>query len=124
MSLMSVTWTLFRSPGLCDKFDLDYILVKGDQLSKFIGKIRYLVMQDFPQDFLIETSSVNVKILKHKTGGITIGVCLISIAETADSVQQIGTGALLIANIYLFIYLFICLFIYLSIYLSIYSFFD
>ena len=44
MSLMSVTWTLFRSPGLCDKFDLDYILVKGDQLSKFIGKIRYLVM--------------------------------------------------------------------------------
>ena len=23
MSFMSVTWTLFRSPGTCDKFDLD-----------------------------------------------------------------------------------------------------
>ena len=29
MSLMSVTWTLFRSPGMWDKFDSEYILGKG-----------------------------------------------------------------------------------------------
>ena len=28
LSLMSITWTLFRSPGLWDKFDLDSILGK------------------------------------------------------------------------------------------------
>ena len=32
MSLMSFTSTLFRSPGMWDKFDLDCILGKGDQL--------------------------------------------------------------------------------------------
>ena len=28
MFLMSISWTLFRSPGLWDKFDLDSILCK------------------------------------------------------------------------------------------------
>ena len=31
ISLVSVSWTLFRSPGLWDKFDLDCILCKGNQ---------------------------------------------------------------------------------------------
>ena len=38
MSLMLVSWTLFKSPGSWDKLDLDSILVEGDQLFKFIGK--------------------------------------------------------------------------------------
>ena len=42
MSLMPITWILFISPGLWDKFDLDSILAKGDQFFKFIGKSRYL----------------------------------------------------------------------------------
>ena len=29
MCLMSVTWTLFKSPGIWDYFDLDSIVVKG-----------------------------------------------------------------------------------------------
>ena len=33
-SLISVSWTLFRSPGRWDKLDLDGILGKGDQLFK------------------------------------------------------------------------------------------
>ena len=37
MSLISLSWILFKSPGLWDKFDLDCILGKGDQLFKFIG---------------------------------------------------------------------------------------
>ena len=42
MSLMYVTWTMFKSPGIWDKFDLDCILSEGNQLFKFIGKFRYL----------------------------------------------------------------------------------
>ena len=35
MSLVSVGWPFFRSPGLWDKFDLECILCKRDQLFKF-----------------------------------------------------------------------------------------
>ena len=42
MLLISVSWTLFKSPGLWNKFDLDCILGKGDQIFKFIGRFRYL----------------------------------------------------------------------------------
>ena len=31
MSVISVSWTLFKSPGLWDKFDFDSILGKVDQ---------------------------------------------------------------------------------------------
>ena len=36
---MLVGWTLFRSPGLLNKFDLDWIIGKGEQLLKFIGNL-------------------------------------------------------------------------------------
>ena len=49
MSLISLSWTLFQSPGLWGKFDLDCILSKGDQLFKFIGKFRYLGIENLPQ---------------------------------------------------------------------------
>ena len=58
MSLMSITWTLFRSPGLWDKFDS--ILGKGDHLFKFIGKFRYHGMEDLTQEFLVENFAINV----------------------------------------------------------------
>ena len=58
MSLMSINWILFRSPGLWDKFDFDWILGKGDQLFKFMGKFRYLGMEDLPQEFLVENSPI------------------------------------------------------------------
>ena len=51
---MSLSCTLFKSPDLWYKFDLDYILVKGDQLFKFAGKFRYLGTEDLPQEFLIK----------------------------------------------------------------------
>ena len=53
MSLMSITWTLFGSPGLWDKFDLDGILGKGDHSFKFIGKFRYIGMEVLPQEFSV-----------------------------------------------------------------------
>ena len=101
MSLIPLSWTLFKSPGLWGKFDLDCILGKGDQLFKFIGKLRYLGIEDLPQEFLIENSLINVQFLENKTGEITAGANLLSIAETVNSVQHIGTGALLIVNNYI-----------------------
>ena len=86
LSLMSITWTLFRSPGLWDKFDLDSILGKEDQLFKFIGKLRYLRVEDLAQEFLVENSSANVKLLQNKTGEVTAEVYLISISEIVNSV--------------------------------------
>ena len=58
-------------------------------------------MEDLPQEFLIENSSVNVEFLVNKTGEITAGAYLLSIKETVNSVQQIRTGALLIVNNYI-----------------------
>ena len=48
MSFISVTRALCKFPELWDKFDLDSILGKRSQLHKFIGKFRYLGMEDLP----------------------------------------------------------------------------
>ena len=66
MSLISVSWTLFKSPGLWNKFDLDCILGKGNQLSKFIGKFRYLGVEDLPQELMIENYPINVELAAGK----------------------------------------------------------
>ena len=47
--VMPVTWTLFRSLGMWDKYDLDCTLAKMDQLFKFIRKFTFLVMEDSRQ---------------------------------------------------------------------------
>ena len=60
---------MFRSPGLWDRFDSDSMLGKGDQLFKFIGKSRYLRMEDLPQEFFVEITSINMEFLENKTGG-------------------------------------------------------
>ena len=85
MSFMSVSWELFKSPGMWDNFDLDCILARGDQLFKFIGKFRYLVVEDLPQEFLLENYSMNVEILENKTGEITTEAYLLSTAEIVNS---------------------------------------
>ena len=101
MSLMWVSWTLFRSPGRWDKLGLDSILGKGNQLFKSVGKCRYLGMEDLPEEFFLECFTVNVQFLEIKTGKITTGAYLLSIAEIVNSVQQIGNVALLIVNNYI-----------------------
>ena len=68
MSLISVSWTLFKFLGLWDKFDSDSIIGKEDQLFKIIGKFRYLGMEDLPQEFSIKNCSINVEFLENKTG--------------------------------------------------------
>ena len=52
--LVSVSWTLFKSPCQLDKLAIESILGKGDQLFKYLGKFRYLVIEDLPQEILIE----------------------------------------------------------------------
>ena len=86
MALVVVTWTLFRLPVMWDNFDLDCILSKGDQLFNFIGKIRYLGMEDLPHRFLVENSSINVEFLESKAGKSTAWTCLISISEIVNGV--------------------------------------
>ena len=87
------------SPGVWDKFNLDSMLCEGDQLFKFIGKIRYLGMDDLPQKLLVENSSM--EFLENKTGETTAGAYLISILKVVNSAQQFGTGPLLILRNYL-----------------------
>lgn len=48
-AIVSVCWALFKTPSLCDKFDLDCILGDGDQLFKSTGKLRYLGTNDLIQ---------------------------------------------------------------------------
>ena len=98
MPLISVTWALFRSPGMWDTFDLDCVLGKGGQLFKSIGKFRYLGMEDLPQVFLVKNSSINVEFLENKTGEITAVVYLISISEIVNGVQQIVTALVIVNN--------------------------
>ena len=69
---------------------------------KFIGKLRYLRLEDLAQEFLVENSSANVKLLQNKIGEVTAGAYLISISEIVNSVQQIGAGALFIVKNYIF----------------------
>ena len=92
---------MFRSPGRWDKLGLDSILGKGNQLFKSVGKCRYLGMEDLPEEFFLECFAVNVQFLEIKTGKITTGAYLLSIAEIVNSVQQIGNVALLIVNNYI-----------------------
>ena len=68
MSLMSVSWTLFKSPGFWDKFDLDSILQNGDELFKSIDKQRYLGVDDLPpQQFFIKNSAIDIDYLENRT---------------------------------------------------------
>ena len=91
---------LFKSPDSWNKFAFDCILGKGDQLFKFIGKFKFLGVEDLPQELMIENCLINVELLENKTGEITAGAYLLSIAEIVNSARQIGTGALLIVNNY------------------------
>ena len=58
-------------------------------------------MEDLPQEFLLENYSMNIEFLENKTGEITAGTYLLSIAEIVNSAQEIGTGALLNVNNYI-----------------------
>ena len=58
-------------------------------------------MEDLPQEFMIKNCQINVELLENKTGEITTGWYLLSIAEILNSARQIGIDALLIANKYI-----------------------
>ena len=75
---------MFKSPGIWDKFDLDYILSEGNQLFRLIERFRYLGIGGLPKDFLIENSSINLEFLEDKTWEITAGSYLISISEIVN----------------------------------------
>ena len=47
-------------------------------------KFRYLAMEDQPQEFLVESSSINVEFLENKTGN-TAGAYLISVSDLCSA---------------------------------------
>ena len=57
-------------------------------------------MEDLPEEFMIENCPINVEFLENKTGEITAGTYLLSFAEIENSTRKIGTGTLLIVNIF------------------------
>lgn len=48
---------IFRSPGMWDKFGLDWILGKGYRLFKFIGKFKDGI-RHLPQEFLVDNNYI------------------------------------------------------------------
>ena len=58
-------------------------------------------MEELPQEFFLEDFAVNVQFLEIKTAEITAGAYLLPILEIVNSVQQIGTGALIVVNNYI-----------------------
>ena len=64
---------MFKSPGRGNKFLLDSMLAKGDQLYKFTGEFRYLGMKDLPQGFFIENIYIKVEFLDNKREKIQLG---------------------------------------------------
>ena len=97
-SLLKVSWVLFRSPRIWDKFNLACILGKWDQSFKSIKKFRYLGIQDLSQELLVENRFINVEFLKTKTVEITTGASLISVV---NDVHQIEPGTLITVNNYI-----------------------
>ena len=67
---------------------LDCILQKGDLLFKSLKNYRYLGIEDLPQEFPIENSSINVEFLNNSTGKITAGTYLVSVTEIVSHCQQ------------------------------------
>ena len=55
-------------------------------------------MEDLLQEFLIENCFINVEFLENKTGEVTAGLYLLSIAEIKDSFVRIGGLAAVIIN--------------------------
>ena len=81
MSPMSITWTLLKFSGIWDKFDLDCIICEGDQLFTFVGKFRYLLMENLLPEFLVENPSINVEFLENKTRNYSRDILDISFAN-------------------------------------------
>ena len=55
-------------------------------------------MEDLPQEFFIENSSINVQFFNNRTEVITAEAYIVSITEIMIDCQQIDTGSLLVIN--------------------------
>ena len=69
--LMYVTYVclldITKSVSIWDFFDLECMLQKWDVLFKSLKNYRCLGMEDLPQKFFIENSSINVEFLSYRT---------------------------------------------------------
>ena len=58
-------------------------------------------MEDLPQKFLVERSSINVTFLEYETGKVTVWPHLMSVSNIANGIQQTRAVDLLILNNYI-----------------------
>ena len=69
--LMDVTYVclldITKSVYIWDSFGLDCMLQKLDVLFKSLNNYRCLGMEDLPQEFFIENSSINREFLNYRT---------------------------------------------------------
>ena len=68
---------------------------------KSLNNYKCIEMEDLPQEFLVEDSSVIVDFFDVRTGEITAGAYFVSIAEIVSDCQQTGTGPLWISKNYI-----------------------
>ena len=94
MSLAPVCWTSFKSTSICDSFDLDYILQKGDLLIQSLSDYRYLGKDDSPQKFFYKYFSINAEFLSNRTGEITAEIYLVILSDGQEIINNYIFGLL------------------------------
>ena len=101
MSLMALSWTLFKNVAYWNCSDVDTILKNGDNVYKNLNVFRLLDVDELPRQIsTIKGDIVNISFLTNKTGEILLRVYLISVEEIVSNSKDFGTGALLTINNY------------------------
>ena len=59
-ALFAICWGRIKSASYWKPCDLDYILIKGDELFKKINLMRYLGPEDLPDNLNVENAVVNI----------------------------------------------------------------
>ena len=100
-SLVAICWSCIKRVGVWKSWDLDNILVHGDNLHKWIGKIRSVELNELPAEVKICDRPFQAIKLKNDYGLFphywdTIDVLATSMSECED----IGHGVLVLVNGY------------------------
>lgn len=93
-ALYSICFSSIKKVSVWKSFDLDYVLEKGDELFKRLGKFRPLFMDEMPSSVLIERSNIEIEKLSRLYGlmGQT------DIFVNHDTITDIGNGLIFMAN--------------------------
>ena len=96
-ALFSICWSKMKQLGCWQTADLDYILMKGDELYKSLDLLRYLSFDDLPRQLTVETvySKINY------VGNVTVEINRLNIDFLRRSLVQFkgqSNGIIFITN--------------------------